>query len=85
MSVAGYTVTDNPPSGGRRSDLQPTRMTGIAVPQIERTSSIHCSSRLVSNCKFTEVLKDTRTFTLTLSRESGTSIAKAMRMTCDFE
>lgn len=31
------------PGAGRRSDLQPTRMTGIADPQIERTSSIHCS------------------------------------------
>ena len=30
------------PSGGRRSDLQPTRMTGMVGPQIERTSSIHC-------------------------------------------
>lgn len=29
------------PSGGRRSDLQPTRRTGISAPQIERTSSIH--------------------------------------------
>lgn len=29
------------PSGGRRSDLHPTRMTGIAWPQMERTSSIH--------------------------------------------
>ena len=26
---------------GRRSDLHPTRMTGIWGPQIERTSSIH--------------------------------------------
>ena len=27
---------------GRRSDLHPTRITGIVGPHIERTSSIHC-------------------------------------------
>ena len=34
------------PSGGRRSDLHPTKMTGIVEPQIERTSSIHCNEGL---------------------------------------
>lgn len=30
------------PDGGRRSALQPTRITGTVRPQIDRTSSIHC-------------------------------------------
>lgn len=34
---------------GRRSALQPTRMTGITDPQMDRTSSIHWKPKSVSN------------------------------------
>lgn len=68
---------------GLRSDLQPTRMTGMVGPHMERTSSIHCGGGMNEYWDVENV--GGGTFTVTLSRESGVSMAKAMRMTCDLE
>lgn len=63
---------------GRRSDLHPTRITGIVGPHIERTSSIHCCC---GQHKHKEAECYILTFSVTLSSESGVSRAKAMRIT----
>jgi len=43
-----YSLKCGEPGGGRKSDLHPTRMTGIVGPQMERTSSIHLTATLSS-------------------------------------
>lgn len=62
----------------RRSDLHPTRITGIVGPHIERTSSIHCDC---GQYKHKETECYVPAFVVTLSSESGVSRAKAMRIT----
>jgi len=61
----------------RRSVLQATRITGIDLPHIDRTSSIHCHLSVEKKCRLT--------FCVTLSKESGVSTEKAIRMICAFE
>ena len=68
---------------GRRSTLQPTRITGIIGPQIALTSVIHYSKMFSKDKRSREEKR--YTFVVTFSKESGVSIAKAMRMTWDLE
>lgn len=66
-----------------RSFLQPTRMMGRPWQKC-RTSEIHCE--VMSNqhlCFRYEAREHIPTFSCTLSSESGESMAKQMRMTCE--
>lgn len=65
-----------------RSVLQATKITGIALPQIDRTSSIHFMSQLESHRHRCE---NELTFCVTLSSESGVSTENAIRMTWALE
>lgn len=69
----------------RRSVLHATRMTGIDGPQMERTSSIHCRRGISQSHVVTHQTTQLLTFCVTLSKLSGVSTEKAMRMMCALE
>lgn len=64
----------------RRSFLQPTRMMGRPWQKC-RTSEIHCAN--VSGCSYVGRGHVFHTFSWTLSSESGESMAKQIKMTCE--